>query len=90
VGVAVCSGAVLHAFAVTAEQAEYLCGLIAGAAEPVRFLGVELGDLTRSEDEVVSGENESHLAGDDVEPGLGTPRSNSGGAAQFLRGPGFV
>jgi hypothetical protein len=54
----VCSDAVVHAFAVTAEQAEYLCRLIAGAAEPKWLLGVELGDLAGTEDEVMSSEDE--------------------------------
>ena len=59
-------------------------GLVAGAAEPVRHLGVELGRLSDAEDEILVAEHEAHPTGQDVEPlepvvgagvrlGLGSP-----------------
>ena len=43
----------MHSLALRTEDAEHLRGLFAGAAEPVRDSGVELGHLARREDEVV-------------------------------------
>ena len=37
----------VHPLALRAEQAQHLGGLVAGAAEPVRHAGVELGGLAR-------------------------------------------
>ena len=49
-------GADVGAFAGSAEEAEDLDGLIAGCAEPVGYLGVELGDLAGLHREVVAAE----------------------------------
>jgi hypothetical protein len=39
-----------------------------GGAEPVRFVGVELGDLPRAQGVVAFAEDEPEPAGEDVEP----------------------
>lgn len=44
----------MHAFALGSEDTGYLGGLVAGAAEPVRNVGVEFRDLAGTEDDVVA------------------------------------
>lgn len=51
----------MDALALGAEDAEELHGAVVGVAEPVREVGVELGDLALGEDEVP-------VAEDDAEP----------------------
>ena len=55
-------------FARPAEEAEQLDGLIAGCTEPVRYLGVELGDLAGLHREVVAAEQQPQLAAEYVQP----------------------
>ena len=43
-------------------------GSVAGAAEPVRHLGVELGRLADAEDQILVAQHEPHPPGQDVEP----------------------
>jgi hypothetical protein len=57
----------VHASAGAAEDAEYLGGTIAGAAEPVRQHGVELGRFTHPEDEVPLAQDEPQPPREDVE-----------------------
>jgi hypothetical protein len=49
----------VHALPLAAEEAEDLDGAVAGAAEPVRQPGVELGGLARAQDEVVVGQDQA-------------------------------
>ena len=58
----------VHPLSGTSEDAQNLGRLVAGAAEPVRHLGVELGGLSDAEDEILVAEHEAHLTGQDVEP----------------------
>ena len=51
----------MGSFARPAEKAEQLDGLVAGCTEPVRYLGVELGDLAGPHREVVAAEQQPHL-----------------------------
>lgn len=55
-------------FALRAEQAEHLDRAVAGAAEPVRHPGVELGRLARPQDEIPVAEHHPEPAVQDVEP----------------------
>ena len=52
----------------SSEDAEDLGRFVAGAAEPVRHLGVELRDLARPEHPVLIAENETEPAGQHVDP----------------------
>jgi hypothetical protein len=56
------SGSHAHSFAGSGEDAQDLSGLLPIAAEPVRYRGVELGDLARPEHPVLVAEDEPHLA----------------------------
>ena len=58
----------VHPFARTSEDAEHFGGAVAGAAEPVRHLGVELGCLADTEDQILVTQHEPHPAREDVEP----------------------
>jgi hypothetical protein len=60
---------------VTSEQAENFGRPVAGAAEPVRHLGVELGHLSRAQHQIVVPEDELHPAGENVEPLLALMRA---------------
>ena len=51
-----------------AEEAEQLDGLIAGCTEPVRYPGVELGDLAGLHREIVAAEQQPQLAAEYVQP----------------------
>ena len=89
----------VHALSGASEDAQNLGRLVAGAAEPVRHLGVELGGLSDAEDEILVAEHEAHLTGQDVEPlepimgagvrlGLGSgdddlPRLDASGSGQW-------
>jgi hypothetical protein len=57
-----------HLFTWPAVDAEDLSGLFSRAAEPVRYRGVELGDLPRSKHPIAITHDESHLPGKDVDP----------------------
>jgi len=57
-----------HTFAGSSEDAEDLRGFLASAAEPVRHVGVERGDLTRPEHPVLVAENETNVPGQNVDP----------------------
>src|SRR5687768_7243218 len=57
-----------HPLAGAAEDAQDLGGLFSRAAEPVRYLGVELDDLAGPEDPVLVADDESQSAGQDVDP----------------------
>jgi len=61
-------GADVHTFPLLSEQAQDLGGVVTGAAEPVRYVRVELGDLSGPEDQIMAPEKESHAAGQDVQP----------------------
>ena len=61
-------GADVDALALAAHDAEDLDRLVAGGPEPVQDLGVELGDLPGTHDEVVAGEDQPQLPIEDVEP----------------------
>ena len=61
------------------EDAEDLGGFVPGAAEPVRYLGVELDRLSRSKDPVVVVEHEAHVPGKDVDPLVSVVPSRFGG-----------
>lgn len=50
------------------EQVQDFYGGSAGGPKPVRFAGVEFGDLAGAEGEVAFSEDEAELAGEDVEP----------------------
>ena len=50
------------------EQVQDFNGGGAGGPEPMRFAGIELGDLAGAEGEVALPEDEAELAGEDVEP----------------------
>jgi len=50
------------------ENAENFGGFIAGTAEPVRHLGIEGGDFTRSEHHFLVAEDKTHVPGQDVDP----------------------
>ena len=56
-------GSDAHLFAGSGENAQDLSGLLPCAAEPVRYRGVELGNLTGPKDPVLVAEDKSHLAG---------------------------
>ena len=58
----------MHALALGAEEAEDLDGSGAGAPEPVRHAGVELGRLPGVHDQIVMGEHEAQAPAEDVEP----------------------
>jgi len=58
----------VHALALRAEEHQHLGSLGTGAAEPVRYAGVELGDLAGLHDEVVLGEPQPQPPGQDVHP----------------------
>lgn len=58
----------VDAFALRAEDAEEFHGVFVGVAEPVREVGVELGDLTLGEDEVLATEDDAEVAAQDVQP----------------------
>ena len=55
-------GAHVHAFAVTAVDAQDLDRLTVGGAEPMRHPGVELGDFAWPHDDVVLTKDQAHLA----------------------------
>ena len=61
-------GAHVDVLAVPPEQAQDLDGLVAGGAEPVRQLGVELGDLARPHRDVTLAEDQPQPPGENVEP----------------------
>ena len=67
-GFAAAARAHLHALAGPPEEAQHLGRRLTGAAEPVRHPGVELGDLPDAEHQVLVAEDQSHPAGQDVEP----------------------
>ena len=50
------------------EQVQDFSGGGAGWPEPVRFAGIELGDLAGAEGEVAFSEDDAEFAGQDVEP----------------------
>ena len=58
----------MRALAVSAEQAQDFHRPITGGSEPVRDLGVELGDFARAHGDVVVGEDQPQLAAQDVQP----------------------
>jgi len=58
----------VDALALRTEDAEELHGTLVGVAEPVRQVGVELGDLSLGEDEVPVAEDHPQPAVQDVEP----------------------
>jgi hypothetical protein len=58
----------VHSLALAAEEAQELLRLLASAAEPVGHLCVEVGDLSRAENNVVVSEDEAHASGQDVQP----------------------
>src|SRR5215469_15121990 len=62
------AGADVHAFTLGPEQDEQFGGFWAGAAEPVRGAGVELGGLAGLHDEVKLGEAQPDAAGQHVHP----------------------
>ena len=55
----------MNGLVVPAEQAEDLDGVIACGSEPVRQAGVELGDLAGSHGDVVVGQDQPHVPGQD-------------------------
>lgn len=55
-------------FTGSSEDAKDLRRFVACAAEPVRYVGVELGDLAGAEHPVLVAEDEAHVAGEDVDP----------------------
>ena len=55
-------GSDAHSFAGSGEDAQDLSGLLPCAAEPVRYRGVEFGNLARPEHPVLVAEDEPHLA----------------------------
>src|SRR5690349_862130 len=57
-----------HPFTGTGEDAQDLGRLLARAAEPVRHLGAELGDLAWPEHPVLVAEHDPHPAGQHVDP----------------------
>ncbi len=56
----------VHLFALSSEQAQHFDGLVTGAAEPVRHLGVELGHFTGTKDQIVVSQDQSHATGQDA------------------------
>jgi hypothetical protein len=58
----------MGAFTLFADEAEELDGTGAGGPEPMRRAGVELGDLSCVEDEVVLAEDQAESAVEDVNP----------------------
>ena len=58
----------MHSLALGAEEAQDLHRLFASAAEPVGHPCVEVGDLSRAENNVVVSEDEAHASRRDVQP----------------------
>lgn len=58
----------MNPLTLAAEQAQHLRGLVTGAAEPMRHPGVELGGLTRAQDQIAITDDEAHPAGEHVQP----------------------
>ena len=81
----------VHSLALLSEQAQDLRGLVTGAAEPVRYLGVELRHFAGPEDQIVVSEYEPQATGQDVEPfvALVRPRLGYGVRGGNDHFPGF-
>src|SRR2546430_1942073 len=62
------AGADVEALALRAEQVEDLRGPRTRVGDAVREAGVELGDLSRAQYEVVFAEQQAYAAGQDVQP----------------------
>ena len=58
----------MDVFAVLAEQAEYLDGLVACRSEPMREARVKLPDLAGTHRHVVVGEDQTELSGEHIQP----------------------
>jgi hypothetical protein len=61
-------GAYKYPLTRSAEDAEHLRGSVAGACEPVRHLGLEVGCLANAQDQVLVAHDEPHAAGQHLEP----------------------
>ncbi len=58
----------MHALSLRPEQAEKLRRIRAGAAEPVRYPGVELGRLAGSQYQIVLAEHQPEPPAEDIQP----------------------
>ena len=58
----------MHPLALSSKDAEYFSLLVPGAAEPMRYVRIELGHLPSSENQIMITQHKTHPPGKDVKP----------------------